>query len=108
MLAALLDVEELALEESEAKRLNEAVRDVAKHYTVLIEPKKLALLNLGATCIGIYGTRAIAWRARVKKERMARLEVMPGGRDKSEPAPAAAPAGFAGARTPRDLWPAGV
>lgn len=109
MLAALLDIEELELDEDDAKKLADAVAEVQRQYAVAVDPKKMALINLAGVCGKIYGTSFIAWRARRKKERAkARLEVVP----QAQPAPRAEPAAAPPRRpangapeTPADLWP---
>jgi hypothetical protein len=107
MLAALCDVEELRLDPSEAARLSDAIREVQKHYAYTMDPRKVALLNLGATAIGIYGSRVMAYA--LKRRQAGKLTVMPGGKEKEEkPAePVVSPdltAAMAGARSPADLW----
>lgn len=68
--AALLNVEELGIEESEAKQLADGIKEVQKYYPVMaVDPKKLVLINMGAIMVGVYGTRIGAYRARRAKER---------------------------------------
>jgi len=67
--AALCDIEELALDQSEADAYADAIRELAKHYPTNVNPKILAWLNFGAVVGGIYGSRFYAYRERLKKER---------------------------------------
>lgn len=66
--AAILQVEELELDEGESKKLADGIKEVAKFYPVGLSPKKLAIANLGIIACEIYGTRALAFRLRKKKE----------------------------------------
>lgn len=58
--AALLSVPELELDEDESKKLAKSIRNVAKHYSVSIDAKKMAMFELASTVVAIYGTRGIA------------------------------------------------
>lgn len=104
MLAKITDVEELELEHSEAKRLADAIAEMSKHYSVSMDPKKFALLNLAATAGGIYGSRAVAYA--LKRRERGKLQAMPAKESEAKPeAPAAAgPDRGAWPRTPADLW----
>lgn len=61
-LAAFTDTQELMLEESEAKRLADAMAEVSKYYTMVFDPKKVAIANLLIVAGGIYGPRFMAWK----------------------------------------------
>lgn len=70
MCAALLKVPELALDEAEAKRLNDAAVEVMRHYTdVSLPPEIVAWFNLAMVGGIIYGPRYIAYSVRTKRER---------------------------------------
>jgi hypothetical protein len=70
MLAAITKVEELELDQNEAKRLGEAVARINKLYGGFVfSEKTMAWINLGMAGCSIYGPRAIAYSARMKKER---------------------------------------
>lgn len=106
--SALLEIKELELDETEAKKLADGIKQVTKFYPVNIDPKKIAWLNLGIVMTEIYGTRIMAYNMRVKAER------------EKNPKPAAVPkvttmrpaaAGGSGGSnglpammTPSDLW----
>lgn len=64
--AAFLEIQELQLDQKEATALAQAMNEVAKQYTVSIDPKTLAWANL-TMCMGtIYGTRIWAYKNRTK------------------------------------------
>lgn len=67
--AAFLDMEELALDQSEAKRISQALTKVAEFYPVSISPKRLALAELGIVMAGVYGPRAVAIYKRAPKSK---------------------------------------
>lgn len=69
--AKLLSCPELELDDAEAKKLSDSIKNVAKYYPVVISAKKIALFDLGATLTGIYGTRVIAIMAGRGKGRVA-------------------------------------
>lgn len=58
--AKLLAIPELELDESEAAKLSSSLKNVAKYYSVNIDPKKLAMFELSTTALAIYGPRVIA------------------------------------------------
>lgn len=66
--AAFLSCPELELDEAEAKKLSTSIKNVAKHYPVIISEKKLAWADFAVTAGGIYGTRAVAIFAGAKKK----------------------------------------
>lgn len=65
--ASLLSVPELELDKQEAKKLSDAIKEVSKHYNVNLDPKKVALFQLGAVATGIYGPRVIAFARRTSR-----------------------------------------
>lgn len=75
--AAIVGIEELKLDESEADAMADAIKTLSKHYPTHINPKALAWLNFGAVAIGIYGTRFEAYRMRMKKERETKPRIVP-------------------------------
>lgn len=67
--AAFLSHPKFALDHEETRRLGSAIRDVAKHYSFGLDPKKMAIANLAACAAGIYGPRVIdMWSSRPPKE----------------------------------------
>lgn len=67
--AKLMSVPELELSTDEAKKLTRAVKEVAKHYNVSMDPKKVAIFQLLCVAGGIYGPRAIMVYQRASKEK---------------------------------------
>jgi hypothetical protein len=67
--AELLKVPELELDRGEAKKLADAIAEVNKYYGVQVDPKKMAIINLGVVGVTIYGSRILALRMRKKIER---------------------------------------
>lgn len=55
--ARMMDIPELEIDESESKRLAGAVKEVAKHYSFAIDPKHMALWQLGTCMASIYVPR---------------------------------------------------
>lgn len=98
--AALLKTPELELSEVEAKKLSDALKNVAKHYTVNLDPKKLALVELSTTMVGVYGPRAIAIYKR-GTPRPARSPVVEMTPKDAQPKTNAAPRT---AQAPSELW----
>lgn len=67
--AMILSTPELALEQSEAKSLANAISQVSSFYSYgIISPKTMAWINLAMVTGGLYGTRIVAIRNRVKEE----------------------------------------
>lgn len=72
MLAKLVNVAEFELDEAEAKKLSDALGNVAKHYNFAIDPKTLAMIQLTFVAGEIYGTRAVAfYKRKVTEDRPA-------------------------------------
>jgi len=65
-IATLTKTPELELDETEAKRLAEALARVSRHYPILdkIGEKSIDHANLIATVGGIYGSRMVAMKFR--------------------------------------------
>lgn len=98
--AALLDIEELALDKTEAEAYADAVKELARQYPTNINPKVVAWLNFGAVVGGIYGTRFQAYRMRLKKERQNRVVEIRQPKPKQDATPATATATM----SPSDIW----
>lgn len=77
--AAILKTPELELSKDDSKKLSQAIQEVGKHYAFMFDPKKVAIANLCAVAGYIYGTRLVAWRARVSNEAAARRPAVPPG-----------------------------
>lgn len=104
MAAAAFETQEFRLDDSEAAQLAEAAEQVSKFYSVSVDPKKAALFNLAIVAGGIYTTRFMAWRLRM------RLEAGAGGRVVSMPpagqqARPQAPPRTEEPRLPSQIWP---
>lgn len=65
MLASSLHIPELELTQGEAEQLSKAVGNVAAYYPVAIDPKTQAWVALFAIAGSLYGSRAVAYYARV-------------------------------------------
>lgn len=77
MLGAILKSPEIVLSEDEAKKMAEASANVMKHYDVRASAKVVDWTNL-IICLGmIYGPRAVAYAARVKKEKAEKAAAQP-------------------------------
>lgn len=81
--AALLHIEELELDKVEAQAYGDSIKDVLKFYPHKIDPKMLAWLQLLTVAGGIYGTRIMAYRLRMAREKKERLTVIQGGKSTS-------------------------
>src|SRR4029077_18805622 len=71
MLAALVKIPELKIDESEAKIMADAVARVNKEFGVqIMSPKTAALVNLGMATVTVYGPRVVAVvnNAKMKKK----------------------------------------
>lgn len=75
--AMILATPELELDQAEADRLAKAAGEVAKHYAVAVDPKKLAWANLIGTLGFLYVPRIIAARARHKRLAAAGAQARP-------------------------------
>jgi hypothetical protein len=70
MLAKLLDVPELMINEEEGKEFAAAIQRVNNLYdTEWISDELSAWINLGIAGVSIYGPRWIAYNARLKREK---------------------------------------
>lgn len=67
--AAILATPEMELDREESQKLADAVKEVGKHYSMLFDPKHVAIANLFAVSGFIYGPRIVAYRARKKAEK---------------------------------------
>lgn len=68
MLASSLHVPEFELTQGEAAQLSKAVGNVAQYYPVAIDPKMQAWVALFAIAGSLYGSRAVAYYARINTE----------------------------------------
>jgi hypothetical protein len=71
MAAGAFDTPELALDDDEAKQIANATAEVAKHYSVNIDPKTLAWMNFGWAVSCVYGSRVVAITMRRRNEKEA-------------------------------------
>jgi hypothetical protein len=96
-IAAVSHIPEMRLDANEARVLAKATADVMAHYPLAFSPKQVAWCNLVMTASGIYGTRAIAYSARMRAERdAAKRKLGPSvveERASSRPEPTSAPNG---------------
>lgn len=60
MAAAFLKTPELALDDAEAKRMETAMKKVARHYPLAVTQKQVDTAYFISTIAEIYGTRAVA------------------------------------------------
>jgi hypothetical protein len=61
--AQLLSTPELELDTAESKKLADSIREVTRHYNLILDPKHAAIFNLMCCAGGIYGPRAIVvWK----------------------------------------------
>jgi hypothetical protein len=67
--AGFLKIEELQIDEAEAKHLADAVAEVAKHYNVAVDPRTQAWANLCFAMGAVYGPRIVAYRIRTSKQK---------------------------------------
>lgn len=104
--ALMLEQPILELDKEEAERLSSAMREVAKYYSIGIDPKKLAIINLIQACGFIYGTRAIAlWKGSKAAAPARKPEEIRPATAPAAPKPAPAPPAAGRPRSPADLWP---
>lgn len=107
MLAKMLEVKELELDESEAKRLSDAIKKVTQYYHVSIDPKKMAIYELCMTAGTIYGPRAVAfYKDRTSPiARGPRINTQPAPASSgSQPVPQPTPRPNGAPRTPSEMW----
>jgi hypothetical protein len=75
MLAVALKEPLIAIESDEAKMLAKAVIEVGKAYTVNIDPRVLAWVNLFGAGVAVYGPRVFMITAQRKAKRMQGAQV---------------------------------
>jgi hypothetical protein len=68
MLASSLSTPELELTEDEAHKVAVASANVAEHYSVSLDPKTAAWIQLGMVCGSVYGSRIVAIYVRRQME----------------------------------------
>src|ERR1035437_2833814 len=90
MAGAFFQAPELALAPDEAKAMADAAATVAGLYHHTLDPRMMAWVNLAMVCGGIYGTRIIVIRARLKSEVKPQAKVIPIAAAKQAAAAAAA------------------
>jgi hypothetical protein len=93
--AAILATPEIELDKGESAKLADAIRNVGAHYSILFDPKHVAIANLFATAGFIYGPRVIAWRARKKASQAAQARLRPPVAEPPPPPPNGRPAASA-------------
>ena len=87
--AFFLGIEELELDDQEAKKMGEAVTELGNVYGKSISPKTMAWANLASVCGMVYGSRLIAYRHRINS--MPKPVIQPGPQKvPPRPAPPAA------------------
>lgn len=85
-------VKEFELTEEEARKLSDASKEVAKHYSIGLTDKQLAWFNLTLVAGNLYGPRVIAFGIRKGSERRAKVvPIRPGPGPGQAPGPSAAP-----------------
>lgn len=83
--ASLLRVPELELDSDECKRLSDAIRNVAQHYSFSVDPKKMAVAQLVMCAGSIYGPRILA--ATIHKSKKTVIEPSVATESKKGPQP---------------------
>jgi hypothetical protein len=102
MVAKILSVPELELDEKESEKLANSIRNVAKHYTAILDPKKIAIFEL-TCCVGsIYGPRAIAIYKNT--ERKPKLVKMTEKREPEQQRPASGEKVSLSELSPSQIW----
>lgn len=99
--AKILSIPEMEIDEEESKKLSKAIKNVAKHYAVNIDPKKLAWAELVAAAGGIYVPRFIAASKRQPKQPGPQLVKEAPKSNAPGPQPINSPMK---ARTPSEMW----
>lgn len=74
MLARLTHVDEMKLDNDEAKMIAEAVANVQQYYHTSLDPKYLAWAGLIGVCVTIYGPRAAMLVISKKKDKRVESE----------------------------------
>lgn len=82
--ALILEVQEISIDDADAKKLADAIQEVGKHYATSFDPKKVAIVNLMAVSGSIYVPRILAYKMRKDSERGA----LPAPTPKLVPTPA--------------------
>lgn len=104
--ALVLDYKDLELDPEDAGKLSKAMQDVAKHYSVSVDPKKLAIVNLIGVAGSIYIAKFLTWKMqRTAEPKKAPIRVMPDRAAAPAPAqemPRAATGG--GPMAPSQIW----
>lgn len=109
MCAKILSVPELELDEAESKRLADSLKEVAKHYSVIMDPKRIAWWEFATTAGGIYGPRVVAiWKNTERKPKgkmqPIRVEPIPEPQVVNE---RPREKGVTGVEVPSQVWPDG-
>jgi len=74
MLAMMVRIPEMRIDESEAAKLSKGIANVARHYDVTATQKTIDWSNLVMVLAMIYGTRMMAIGARRKADRQKQRE----------------------------------
>jgi hypothetical protein len=106
--AAILKVPELEIDAEEAKRLSDAIKNVAQYYPMVFDPKKLAIANLCVVLGTIYGTRAVAIYKSTPKKPSAPVTPIREVPKRDPPGPGPQPAPAAKVEVPSQMNPSGV
>lgn len=77
ILAAATKIPELELQQEEAKTLAVHIGNVAQYYPMMIDPKTQAWVALFIVAGGLYGTRFVAYNARLHAEKQSATAVQP-------------------------------
>lgn len=114
MLAGMTQVPEFMLDPKEAAALSSAIKQVNDFYPMMVDPRKVAVVQLCVVAGGIYGTHFMAWRKRTAAAAPQRpTAAAPSSAPAAAPSStAAAPSSAAApvvdilsrAKNPSDLW----
>jgi hypothetical protein len=111
MLSKLLDIDELELDPSEAKRLSDAFKKVAEHYPIGFSPKRLAWMELSIAAGTVYGPRIVTIYKKKPKRPIAVMNQPPASASKaangsmqSPPVVPEQPKQPPGPRVPSEMW----